>query len=223
MSVRLAPSILSADPTRLQEAVRLVEGLGADLIHVDVMDGHYVPNLTFGPGLVSALKKITSLPLDVHLMVDQPDRIIPLFLKAGADWLSFHPEASTHVHRDVHHIKGAGRKAGLVLNPATPLDVLSEILPDLDFILVMCVNPGWGSQDFIPSCRDKIRRLKKRISDSGLTVPLAVDGGVKADNVAALVTDGADILVAGSAIFGDPDPAQAFRRMKRLAGGEKSA
>ncbi|MBN2198771.1 MAG: ribulose-phosphate 3-epimerase [Candidatus Aminicenantes bacterium] len=217
MSVRLAPSILSADPTRLLEAVRIVEGLGADLIHVDVMDGHYVPNLTFGPGLVSALKKITPLPLDVHLMVDEPERIIPLFLKAGADWLSFHPEASTHVHRDLHQIKDAGRKAGLVLNPASPLDLLSEILPDLDFVLVMCVNPGWGSQDFIPACRDKIRRLKKRIAGAGLTVPISVDGGVKADNIAALVSDGAEILVAGSAIFSETDPGKAFTRLARLA------
>lgn len=223
MSVRLAPSILSADPMRLGDAVRLVEELGADMIHVDIMDGRYVPNLTFGPGLVSALKKFTSLPLDVHLMVDEPDRIIPLFLKAGADWLSFHPEASAHVHRDLHHIKDAGRKAGLVLNPATPLDVLSEILPDLDFVLVMCVNPGWGSQAFIPSCRDKIRRLKKRIAASGGNIPISVDGGVKADNIAELVSDGAEVLVAGSAIFSDPDPAQAFVRLGRLARGEKGA
>ncbi|MBM3297481.1 MAG: ribulose-phosphate 3-epimerase [Candidatus Aminicenantes bacterium] len=221
MSGRLAPSILSADPTRLLEAVRLVEGLGAGLIHIDIMDGHYVPNLTFGPELVRALKKHTPLPLDVHLMVDEPGRIIPLFLAAGADWLSFHPEASTHVHRDLYQIKEAGRKAGLVLNPATPPDVLSEVLPDLDFILIMCVNPGWGSQAFIPACRDKIRRLKKRIDEAGLNIPLCVDGGVKADNIAGLVADGAEVLVAGSAIFSDPDPAGAFNRLARLAGDER--
>ncbi|OGD26392.1 MAG: ribulose-phosphate 3-epimerase [Candidatus Aminicenantes bacterium RBG_13_63_10] len=223
MSVRLAPSILSADPTRLLEAVRLVEKAGAELIHVDIMDGHYVPNLTFGPGLVSALKKASPLPVDVHLMVDNPERIIPLFLQAGADWLSFHPEASAHIHRDLHLIKSAGRKAGLALNPATSPEILSEILSDLDFILVMCVNPGWGSQPFIPSCRDKIRRLKQRIASLGLNIPISVDGGVKADNVAALVSDGAEILVAGSAIFSDPDPRQAFLRLDRLARTEQKA
>ncbi len=223
MSVRLAPSILSADPTRLLEAVRLVEKAGAELIHVDIMDGHYVPNLTFGPGLVSALKKASPLPVDVHLMVDNPERIIPLFLQAGADWLSFHPEASAHIHRDLHLIKSAGRKTGLALNPATSPEILSEILSDLDFILVMCVNPGWGSQPFIPSCRDKIRRLKQRIASLGLNIPISVDGGVKADNVAALVSDGAEILVAGSAIFSDPDPRQAFLRLDRLARTEQKA
>jgi ribulose-phosphate 3-epimerase len=219
MNALLAPSILSADPTRLAEAVRLVEELGGDLLHVDIMDGRYVPNLTFGPGLVSALKKATPLPLDVHLMVEEPGSIIPLFLKAGADWLSFHPEASTHVHRDVHLIKDAGRKAGLALNPASPLGLLDEILSDLDFVLLMCVNPGWGSQPFIPSSRDKIRRLRKRLSDAGLNTPISVDGGVKADNIAGLVADGANVLVAGSAIFCEADPARAFQRLKRAARG----
>ncbi len=223
MNVRLAPSILSADPTRLGEAVRLVEGLGADLLHVDIMDGHYVPNLTFGPSLVSALKKMSSLPVDVHLMVDNPAHIIPLFLQAGADWVSFHIEASTHLHRDLHQIKAAGRKAGVALNPATPPQLLSDILPDLDFVLVMCVNPGWGSQSFIPACREKIRRLKNWLTGMRLDTPVSVDGGVKADNIGDLVSDGAEVLVIGSAIFSSADPGEVFSRMKEAAGGRTRA
>ncbi|HEX9903219.1 MAG TPA: ribulose-phosphate 3-epimerase [Acidobacteriota bacterium] len=217
MKVRLAPSILSADPTSLLQAVRLVEDLGADLIHVDIMDGHFVPNLTFGPGLVSALKKKTSLPLDVHLMVNDPSRLVPLFLKAGADWISIHVEASTHLQADLQQIKDAGKKAGLALNPGTSILRLSEILPELDFVLVMCVNPGWGSQALLPACPDKIRRMSRWLKGQKLDIPLAVDGGVKAENIEGLVRDGADVLVVGSAIFNSPDPGEAFRKIKQAA------
>jgi len=217
MKVRLAPSILSADPTSLLQAVRLVEGLGADLIHVDIMDGHFVPNLTFGPGLVSALKKQTELPVEVHLMVDDPARMVPLFLKAGADWLSFHLETSPHVQAILQQVKDAGKKAGLAVNPGTSLLLLNEILPELDFVLVMGVNPGWGSQAFLPACRDKVRRMSRWLKGQNLDIPLAVDGGVKADNAEELVRDGADVLVVGSAIFNSPDPGEAFRKIKQAA------
>jgi len=217
MTVRLAPSILSADPTSLLSAVRLVEDLGADLIHVDIMDGHYVPNLTFGPGLVSALKNKTKLPIEVHLMVSDPSRVVPLFLEAGADWISFHVEASTHLQADLQRVKDAGQKAGLALNPGTPLLLLNEILPDLDFVLLMGVNPGWSSQAFLPGCRDKVRRMRRWLKAQNRDIPLVVDGGVKADNAEDLVRDGADVLVVGSAIFGTPDPAQAFRKIKQAA------
>jgi ribulose-phosphate 3-epimerase len=217
MKVRLAPSILSADSTCLLEAVRLVEGLGAELIHVDIMDGHYVPNLTFGPGLVSALKKKTALPIDVHLMVNDPSQFLPLFLKAGADWLSFHLEASTHLQADLQRIKDAGKKAGLALNPGTSLVLLNEILPELDFVLLMCVNPGWGSQTQLPACPDKVRRMSRWLKGQKLDIPLAVDGGVKAENIEGLVRAGADVLVVGSAIFNSPDPGEAFRKIKQAA------
>ncbi|MBM3311830.1 MAG: ribulose-phosphate 3-epimerase [Candidatus Aminicenantes bacterium] len=212
----IAPSLLSADFARLGDAVRLVEAAGADLIHVDIMDGHFVPNMTFGPGLVKALKGLTRLPLDVHLMVDAPDRVIPWFLEAGADWVSFHPEASVHGHRDVQLIKSAGRKAGLALNPGTPLAALDDILLDLDFVLLMCVNPGRGSQPFIASSRDKIRRLRRRIQEAGAAALVEVDGGVNSSNIALLAADGAQIFVAGNAVFNQPDPAEAVARLKAL-------
>jgi len=214
----IAPSLLSADFARLGDAVRLVESAGADLIHVDIMDGHFVSNLTFGPGIVKALKGLTRLPLDVHLMVASPDRMIPWFIEAGADWISFHPEASAHDHRDIQLIKSAGRKAGLALNPGTPLGVLDDILPDLDFVLLMCVNPGRGSQLFIPSSRDKIRRLRRRVQDTGAAALVEIDGGVNLSNIALLAEDGAQVFVAGNAVFNQPDPVEAVARMKALVG-----
>jgi len=214
----IAPSILSADFACIGEAVALAEKAGADLIHIDVMDGHFVPNLTLGPQLVASLRKMTRLPLDVHLMIENPRAFIPAFAEAGADWISFHQEASAHIHKDVSLIRELGRKAGLALNPATPLDVLEEILPDLDFVLLMSVNPGWGGQRFIPSSRKKIRSLAATIRERGLGVLIEVDGGVNLANFEDLTADGTGVLVAGSAIYGATDPAGVIRRMKGSAG-----
>jgi ribulose-phosphate 3-epimerase len=214
----IAPSILSADFARIGEAVALAEEAGADLVHIDVMDGHFVPNLTLGPQLVASLKKMTRLPLDVHLMVENPRAFIPAFSEAGADWISFHLEASAHLHKDVSLVHELGRKAGLALNPATPVALLEEILPDLDFVLLMSVNPGWGGQRFIPSSRKKIRALGTRIRERGLDVLIELDGGVNLGNFEDLVADGVDVLVAGSAIYAAPDPAAVIRRMKDAAG-----
>ncbi len=212
----IAPSLLSADFSRLAEAAAAAEAGGADWIHVDVMDGHFVPNLTFGPGLVARLKKTVRLPLDVHLMVDDPRQVIPWFVEAGADWISIHAEATAHLHRDVEAIRTAGRKAGVVLNPATPLAVLQDILPECDYVLLMCVNPGRGSQRFIPGSRERIRSLRRMIGERSLPALVEIDGGVNHDNAAGLVRDGAQVLVAGSAIFQAPDPAAATARLKEL-------
>ena len=212
----LAPSILSADFARIGEAAKLAEEAGADVIHVDVMDGHFVPNLTLGPQAVAALKKITRLPLDVHLMVEKPGDFIPLFLEAGADWVSVHQEASSHLHRDVSLIKSAGRKAGVAINPATPVRLLSEILPDLDFVLVMSVNPGFGGQKFVPSTHQKISALRTWVRERRLEVSIEVDGGVNLENASALIDDGAEILVMGAAVFQNADPAGAIRQAKEI-------
>ncbi len=217
MTKLIAPSILSADFSKLGEAVELAERAGADLIHVDVMDGHFVPNLTLGPQLVADIRKRTRLPIDVHLMVENPRALVPLFHEAGADWISLHVEATAHLHKDVTEIKALGRKAGVVLNPATPLGSLQEILRETDFILLMTVNPGWGGQSFIPSGLDKIRALKAWLRREKLATPIEVDGGVKLDNLDDLFRAGMDIAVAGSAVFAAPDPAGAIREMKRIA------
>jgi ribulose-phosphate 3-epimerase len=219
----LAPSLLSADFTRLAEAVAAAEAGGADLIHVDIMDGHFVPGLTFGPGLVARLKKATRLPLDVHLMVDTPREVVPWFLDAGADWISIHAEATAHLHRDIDAIRAAGRKAGVALNPATPLTALHDILPDLDFVLIMCVNPGRGSQRFIPGSRHRIRDLRLILRERGLPALVEIDGGVHPDNLAGLVRDGAQVIVAGSAVFNDPEPVRATARLKDLADRAETA
>ena len=211
----IAPSILSADFARLGAEVEAVLTAGADVIHFDVMDNHYVPNLTVGPLVCEALRKhgITA-PIDVHLMVRPVDRLIADFAKAGATWISFHPEASDHIDRSIALIREHGCKPGLVLNPATPLSWLDHTLPQLDLVLLMSVNPGFGGQAFIPSTLDKIRAVRERIEASGRAVRLEVDGGIKVDNIGAVAAAGADTFVAGSAIFGSRDYAATVRAMR---------
>lgn len=215
--IDIAPSILSADFTRIADAVQMAEKAGADVIHVDIMDGHFVPNLTFGPQLVTAVKKATSLPLDVHLMVENPGAFIPLFHKAGADWISIHLEASPHLHKDIMLIKNLGSRAGVALNPATPIHLLGEIMAELDYVLLMTVNPGWGAQKFIESCHAKISRLKSWIQEQKLQVRIEIDGGVNLENFQELINDGAEIIVAGSAIFKAESPPDVIRQMRAIA------
>jgi ribulose-phosphate 3-epimerase len=218
MTFRIAPSILSADFSRLGDEVRAVERAGADLIHFDVMDNHYVPNLTVGPVVCAALKPHVSLPLDVHLMVKPVDALVPAFAKAGASIISFHPEASDHVDRTIALIKEQGCKAGLVLNPATPVSWLDHTLEKLDLVLLMSVNPGFGGQQFIRSVLPKITEVRRRIDAAKKEIWLEVDGGVKTDNIAEIARAGADTFVAGSAVFGSKDYAATIRDMRqRLA------
>ena len=209
MSIRIAPSILSADFARLGEEVRAIEAAGADLVHFDVMDNHYVPNLTIGPLVCEAIRPHVTIGIDVHLMVEPVDALIPLFAKAGANLISFHPEASRHVDRTLQLIRDHGCKAGLVFNPATPLEWMDHVMDKLDLVLLMSVNPGFGGQKFIPSTLPKLRDARRRIdaftADTGREIWLEVDGGVKVDNIGEIVAAGADTLVAGSAVFGAPD------------------
>ena len=222
MTFRIAPSILSADFARLGEEVRAVAAAGADLVHFDVMDNHYVPNLTVGPLVCAALRPHVKLPLDVHLMVEPVDRLVPEFARAGANIISFHPEASHHVDRTLSLIKESGCKAGLALNPATPVSYLDHTLEKLDLVLLMTVNPGFGGQQFIASVLPKIAEVRRRIAAAvaatGKPIWLEVDGGVKTDNIAEIARAGADTFVAGSAIFGSKDYAATIRQMReRLA------
>ncbi|MDD2926339.1 ribulose-phosphate 3-epimerase [Rhodoferax sp.] len=214
-TLRLAPSILSADFARLGEEVRAIEAAGCDLVHFDVMDNHYVPNLTIGPLVCEAIRPHVSIPIDVHLMVEPVDAIIPLFAKAGANIITFHPEASKHVDRSLSMIRELGCKAGLVLNPATSLEWLDHVMDKLDMVLLMSVNPGFGGQKFIPSTLAKLRQVRARIdahkAAGGQDIWLEVDGGVKTDNIHEIVQAGADTCVAGSAVFGAPDADGGYR------------
>jgi ribulose-phosphate 3-epimerase len=215
--IKIAPSILSADFARLGDEVRALEAGGADYVHVDVMDGHFVPNITIGPLIVEAVRKVTRLPLDVHLMIENPDRYIPDFARAGADIITVHQEAVPHLHRTVQLIKSLGKRAGVSLNPATPVGTLDVILPELDLVLVMTVNPGFGGQSFIPSGLEKIAALRRTIDERRLAVELEVDGGVKVDNIAAVAAAGAEVFVAGSAVFSTPDYRATITRLKENA------
>jgi ribulose-phosphate 3-epimerase len=212
--VKIAPSILAADFARLGEEIAQVEAAGADMLHVDVMDGHFVPNLTIGPPVIKAIKAVTKLPLDVHLMVEQPDALLPDFIDAGSDNLTVHVETCRHLHRTIQSIKEAGARASVVLNPATSLHALDEILLEVHMVLLMSVNPGFGGQRFLPATFDKIRTLKAQIKARELPVAIEVDGGVKADNAAEICAAGADVLVAGTAIFGQPDYAAAIQSLR---------
>lgn len=202
MGVKIAPSILSADFARLADAVAEAESAGADWVHVDVMDGHFVPNITIGVPVVAALRRVTTLPLDVHLMIEQPDRYVDAFVDAGADWLTVHQEASVHLHRTVERIRQLGAKPGVSINPATPSSALSEILPYVDMVLVMSVNPGFGGQTFIPTSTSKIAGLRRELDERGLwPIELEVDGGISAQTAGDVVAAGATVLVAGAAVF----------------------
>ncbi len=213
---KIAPSILSADFSRLGDEVRAVEAAGADYIHIDVMDGRFVPNITIGPLVVDAVRKVTSLPLDVHLMIEEPERYVEDFAKAGADIIVVHAEACRHLHRVVQQIKATGKRAGVSLNPATPLNLLDYVLEELDLVLLMTVNPGFGGQSFIEACIPKIKSLRSMLDSRGCEAELEIDGGAKPSNVARIAHAGADVLVAGSAVFGSNDYAATIAEMKRL-------
>jgi ribulose-phosphate 3-epimerase len=216
--VRIAPSILSADFAALGAAIAAAEDGGADLIHVDVMDGHFVPNITIGPPVVKSIKRVARVPLDVHLMITDPDKYAEAFVQAGADMLSVHVEVLPHLHRSVAFIKSLGVKAGVVLNPSTPVGALEDIVSDVDFILVMSVNPGFGGQKFIPKSLDKVAAVRAMLDRAGNTsAPIEIDGGIDLSNIARAVAAGVDIAVAGSAIFNTPDPIAATRALKEAA------
>lgn len=216
MSIYIAPSILSADFARLGEEIGEVERAGADFIHVDVMDGHFVPNLTIGPLVVQAIRPVTSLPLDVHLMIENPDAYIPAFAKAGADYLTVHAEACIHLHRTLGFIRENGVKPGVVLNPATPLTAIEYVLDQVDMVLLMTVNPGFGGQKYIPAVTAKIRELRRMLDERGLShVLIEVDGGVNAATAPVVAEAGAQVLVAGNAVFGEKDRAEAIRRIRQ--------
>lgn len=217
MNKKIAPSILSADFSRLGEEIRAVEEAGADYIHVDVMDGHFVPNITIGPLVVAAVRKVTKLPLDVHLMITEPERYIADFAKAGSDIITVHAEASVHLHRTIAQIKEFRIRAGVSINPSTPLSIIEHVIEDADLVLVMTVNPGFGGQKFIRTMLPKIAELRRLIDNKGLAVEIEVDGGVTLENISDISRAGADSFVAGSAVFGNKDYKKTIMELKRLA------
>jgi len=219
MKVRIAPSLLSADFARLADALAIAEAGGADLVHVDVMDGHFVPNLSIGPPVVQALRKATRLPLDVHLMIERPERSLAAYLDAGVEWVSVHVESTPHLQRCLAAIRKAGARAGAALNPSTPTGALASAWSDVDYAVVMSVNPGWGGQAFLEPSVEKVRRLKREAAEAGSGLAIEVDGGVDLGNAATLAAAGAEILVAGTAIYGAADPAGAVERLRRAAAG----
>jgi ribulose-phosphate 3-epimerase len=221
MNVRIAPSILSADFARLADAIAIVERAGADLIHVDVMDGHFVPNITIGVPVVAALKRVTKLPLDVHLMISDPDRFLDAFVAAGSAMLTVHAEVLPHLHRTLTRIRELGAKAGVALNPSTPFDAVAEVIEQFDHLLVMSVNPGFGGQTFIPRTLQKVADARDRLRQAGSRASIGVDGGVDVTNAGPLVAAGASILVAGASIFGTPDPAAALRSLRDAVGAPR--
>ena len=217
MSVRIAPSILAADFAALGACIAAVERGGADLVHVDVMDGHFVPNLTVGPPVVASIKRVARVPLDVHLMIEDPDRYIAAFVEAGADLISVHVEILPHLHRTIGLIKSFGAQAGVVLNPSTPVGCVEEVARDVDFVLLMTVNPGFGGQAFIPRSTSKVRAMRALLDEAGNPAPIEVDGGIDEENISRVVAAGADWIVAGSSVFGSGDAEAATRRLKTLA------
>lgn len=216
-TIKIAPSILSADFARLGEEIQSVEKAGADWIHVDVMDGHFVPNITIGPPVVASLRKITKLPLDVHLMIENPDKYIEAFAEAGSDIITIHAEACGHLHRTVHAIKDKGKKAGVSINPATPLSALEWILSEADLVLIMSVNPGFGGQKFIPEVLPKIKELRGILTEKSLTVDIEVDGGINPENIASVAEAGANIFVAGNAVFKTKNYIETIRTLRSAA------
>jgi ribulose-phosphate 3-epimerase len=219
VSVLIAPSLLSADFARLREEIEAIERGGADLIHVDVMDGHFVPNITLGPILVRAIRSVATVPLDVHLMIEDPDRYIDAFIEAGASRISVHAEAARHLHRTVHFIRSCGAKAGVAINPATPVVALEDLADDVDHVLVMTVNPGFPAQTFIPRSESKVRAMRALLDSRGNDAPIEVDGGIGPGNAARIAAAGAGILVAGNSIFAGGDPERATRGLRAAASG----
>jgi ribulose-phosphate 3-epimerase len=214
----IAPSVLSADFSQIASQIEMITNAGADLLHLDVMDGHFVPNITFGPKMVADIRKLTKLPLDVHLMISEPEKYVNEFAKAGADWISVHYEATDHLNRLIHQIKDTGAKAGVVVNPATTVDVLAEIIPYVDFILLMSVNPGFGGQKFITTSTAKAKKLSGMIKEQNSQAFIEMDGGIGVDNIKMLSDAGVNVFVAGNAVFGSADPAKTIADMKKLIG-----
>ena len=216
----IAPSVLSADFSRIGADIDMITRAGADILHLDVMDGHFVPNITFGPKMVADIRKLTKLPLDVHLMISEPEKYVDEFVKSGADWVSVHFEASKHLNRLVQQIRDAGAKAGVVINPATPVNVLEEILPYIDFVLLMSVNPGFGGQKFIKTSVEKAKKLSEMIRKMELDVMIEMDGGIGPANIKMLSDAGVNVFVAGNAVFGATDPAAVIAEMKKQINGK---